>query len=268
MENMLKKIKTLAVLAMTLAAAGCATPPQPISGEQSSQIKRVAVISMVGDVFTRQYVGLTVFGNEREEKDITNWGLDQQYEAQIGAEVAKGRSLLVVKAPYPASDFAHVNDLNGPWSAPAFWGPNWTTIEAATRTYCSANSLDALFVLAKGKTGDFLSGTNQVFGSAGIYVRGTPFGNGASVLYLISHLALLDCKTGKTLAVRQVAQNQTDAPGAIVRSSPLMSIPTEISRTPIPQWSEQMQEKVRADLVNLPLQTWTPTINSMLAPGK
>jgi hypothetical protein len=220
------------------------------------------VISFTAKKFTRQYTGLMVFGNEKEEIDIADWKIDEQYEEQLAAELGKLPGLTVIKAPYSPAEFAHVNDLNGPWEAPAFWGPNWSAIETATRSYCSTNALDAILVVAKSKTGDFLGGSNQSFGGTGIYVRGP--GGGVSVMHLISKIALLDCSTGKPLAIRNVGMSQSGLPGAIIRSAPVMSIPEEISRSPISQWSSEQKQRVQAELTALPIRAWFITLRSML----
>ncbi len=258
-------LKVSTVTSLALVMVGCATAPAPIAREAASRIHRIAVISSTAKVFTRQYTGLTVFGNEKEEIDISDWKIDEQYEEQLAAEVGKLPGLTAVKAPYSQADFSHVNDLNGPWDAPAFWGPNWGAIETATRNYCSAHALDAILVVAKTKSGDFLGGSNQFFGGAGIYVRGP--GSRVSVMHLISKIALLDCATAKPLAIRTVAMNQSDLPGAIVRSAPLLSVPEEISRSPISQWSGEQKQRIQSDLAALPIRAWAITLRSMLPSG-
>ena len=254
-------LKMLGIAALGLLLVGCATPPAPIAHETAVRIHRVAVVSLTAKVFTRQYTGVTVFGNEKEELDISGWNIDAQYESQLAAELAKLPGITVVKVPYPEAEFSHVNDLNGPWDAPAFWGPNWVAIEGATRNYCAAHSLDGVIVLAKTKTGDFLAGTNQFFGGAGIYVRGP--GSRVSVMHLISKIALLDCTTAKPIAVRTLANNQSDLPGAIVRSAPMLALPEDISRRPISQWSEQQRQQLQSDLATLPASAWGVTLRSM-----
>lgn len=255
-------LKGLLASSVALIIAGCVTPPAPLTSEAAAHIHRVAVISQTANVLTRQYTGLTVFGNEKEEKNISDWKIDAEYESQIAQEIEKNFGLSVVKAPYPAADFAHVNDLNGPWDAPAYWGPNWSAIEGAAKNYCAANSLDAILVLAKAKTDDFLAGTNQYFGGTGVYVRGP--GNGTSVLHLIAKLALIDCKNAMPVAVRMLAKNQNDMPGAIVRSAPLLTVPVEISRQPLPQWSASQLDQIHAELVALPGTVWGDTLRSIL----
>ena len=257
--------RVLSVTSLALMIIGCATAPAPIARETANRVHRVAVISSTAKVFTRQYTGLMVFGNEKEEIDISDWKIDEQYEEQLAAEVGKLPGLTVVKAPYSQAEFAHVNDLKGPWDAPAFWGPNWGAIEAATRNYCAANALDAILVVGKAKTGDFLGGSNQVFGGSGVYVRGP--GSRVSVMHLISKIALLDCTTAKPLAIRTVAMNQNDLPGAIVRSAPLLSLPEDLTRSPISQWSREQKQRIQASLAALPIRAWAVTLRSMLTSG-
>lgn len=249
---------------LTFGLVGCATAPKSISPDVARRIKRIAPISAAADNFTRQYVGLTVFGNEREEKPIADWAIDRAYEEQLASEIQRTLGLTAIRAPYSVSEFAHVNDLNGPYYAPAFWGPNWDAIGPAARAYCSANSLDALLVVAKQTTGDFLAGTNQHLSGAGIYVRGP--GDRISVMHLLSRIGLIDCVTGKPLAIRTLTQTQDLPPRAGRPAPPLLALPGAISRMPIPQWTKEMQEKIRSDLIALPRSAWTDTIKSMFPP--
>lgn len=249
--------KTLTIASLGILVVGCATAPAPIGLDTANRLHRISVISVAAKTFTRQYTGVTVFGNEKEELDISSWNLDEQYEAQISAEVAKLPGITVVKAPYSQAEFSRANN-NGEWGGGR---PNWSDIETATKNYCATNRLDAVVVVARTKTGDFLAGTNQLFGGAGIYVRGP--GARVSVLHLISDVALLDCSTAKPIALRVLANNQNDMPGAIIRSTPLLPLPEEVSRRPIPQWTEEQKQTIKAGLSTLPARTWGPTIRSM-----
>jgi hypothetical protein len=244
-----------------LSLVGCATQQIPIGDDVASKIKRVAVVSITAKSFSRQYTGLTVFGNEKEEIDISDWKIDAQYEEQIRYQLRNEFGLDLVVAPYSELEFSHVNDLNGPWDAPAFWGPNWGAIELTTKNYCNSNSLDAVLVLAKGKTSDFISGSNQSFGGAGIYARG-PMGKTA-VLHLISKVALLDCATAKPLAIRPLAAKQNGLYGEVIRSSPLLPINFDESRAPIQQWSPELKQRIRSNLANLPNPAIAETLKSI-----
>jgi hypothetical protein len=240
---------------------GCATSPTLVAPETAARIKRVAPISVTADKFTRQYVGFTVFQNNGEEVPIADWGVDAEYEKQLALEIER-MGMTAVRAPYPLGDFVHVNDLNGPYSAPAFWGPNWTKIEATARAYCAANSLDALVVVARQTTGDFLAGTNQAVSGAGIYSRGNPV-RPITVMHLVSRVGLIDCATGKPLAVRTLARNQDPAPAAERQARPLLPVGDNVSRVPIGQWSPVLREQVRRDLIGLPQGVWADTLKSM-----
>ncbi len=217
---------------------------------------------MTAQQFTRQYVGLTVFGNEMESMDVADWRIDAHYEHRLGTMLGDDYGLQVVPAAYSTVDFGHVNDLKGPWNAPAFWGPNWEKIEPATLKYCADNSLDAVLVLAKTKHTDFLFGTNQDIDGAGVYGRG-PVAKQA-FLHLMSKLALLDCKTAKPLAVRYLSDVQSGLPGTILHAAPTQPFDFEESRLPWAQWSEEQKQAVRARLTNLPDHAFAVTLLSIL----
>ncbi len=166
------RFRLVCVAAGAALFAGCATKAPPIPRETVSALKRVAVISKTYPTFTRRYVGVTVFGNEREERNISAWNLDQEYGRQIGSLLETTFKLQVVSAAYSQAEFGHALDPKGPWDAPAYWGPNWRAIELAAKKHCDENSLDALIVVASTKSGDVFAGTNQMVSGAGSYVRG------------------------------------------------------------------------------------------------
>lgn len=257
----IKRSKLAIAAAWIISLAGCATQQTPIGDDVASKIGRVAVVSMTAKSFSRQYTGLTVFGNEKEEIDISDWKIDSQYEEQIRHQLKDNFGLNVVLAPYPEPEFSHVNDLNGPWDASAFWGPNWEAIQSTTKNYCTSNSLDAVLVIAKAMTGDFISGTNQIFGGAGIYSRGPLRKN--AVLHLISKVALIDCATAKPLAIRSLVAKQNGSTGEIIRSSPLLPINYEDSRIPIQQWSAEQKQRIQSDLSRLPNSAIAETLKSI-----
>lgn len=250
-------ISTISTLLVAIALTGCASTSKTMAPEAAAGIKRVAVVSVTADEFTRQYVGFTVFGNEFEKKSIASWSIDKAYEDQIGAAAEKVFGATVVKAAYPLADFARVNELKGPWDAPAYWGPNWALIEAPTRDLCAANKLDGVLVAARQKEGDTFGGTNQFVSGAGIYTR-----RGISVLHLLSSVSLLDCKTGQILASQRLYQDRPDAKYRDRLVS--VPLPTEVSRTPIPQWTPEIENRIRQELVELPKAAWGATLRSML----
>lgn len=243
---------------------GCATQNEPISQGVSQRIKRLAVVSVTAQVFTRKYTGMTVFGNEKDEQDISSWQVDAQYEDQIAAEITRIRGVPPVAAPYHVADFMPVNKMPGIFLTSMYNGANWEAIESSTKAYCAKHTLDAVLLVAQTSVPDFFSGTNQVLSGAGFYVRG-PI-RGVSVMHLMSKLALLDCQSGKPLAVRMLARNQRPGFGSGMRSSPYQTAPEEISRMPTSAWTPEIRQKIRADLIQLPVQSWGPTIQSLFMP--
>ena len=254
------RLPASAVVAVVgLLLAGCATSPPPVPDEAATRIRRVAVISMTAQVLHRQYTGLTVFGNEKEEKDIAAWNIDAAYEDQLAAALVKVRPLEVVRAPYPVAQFAHVNDLDGPWDAPAFRTANWGAVGSAISNHCAANALDAIVFATPVQTGDAMGGSNQFYGGAGLYARGP--GDRVSILHLVASVALVDCRTARPIATRRLARfrNANGQPRAL----PFVTTGPEVSRIPFSAWTATTEQEVRDGLVKLPGYAWEPTIRSL-----
>jgi len=250
-------LSALGTFLIALALTGCATAPQTLAPDVATGMKRLAVVSVTGEEFIRQYVGYTMFGNELEKKAIGSWGLDKAYEEQIGAAAEKVFGATVVKATYPVADFARINELKGTWDVPAFWGPHWDVIEAPVRDLCAVNKLDGVLVAARQKEGDPFAGTPQFVYGAGIYTaRG-----GVSLLHLLSAVSLMDCKTGKVLVTQWLYKSSTGKYRERLVTAPL---PTDVSRTQIPQWTPEIESRLRQELLDLPKAAWTNTLRSML----
>lgn len=254
--------EALASIFLTATLIGCATSPPPIKTEVATKINRVAVVSMTAKSFSRQYTGLTVFGNEKEDVDISDWKIDAQYEDYIRNQLENNSELDVVTAPYAEEEFSRINDSKGPWQSMVSKDPNFEAIESATKNYCANNSLDAVFVVAKARSEDFIAGTNQFFGGAGIYSRG-PVDKSAN-LHLISKVILIDCATTKPIAIRPLTSKQSGLYGDIIRSSPLLSINFEESLIPIQQWSPDQKKRIQSELAKLPNLAFSETLKSIL----
>lgn len=254
-------MRTLLTILLAAAISGCATAPPPLSPEVAARIKRVSVVSATADNFTRQYVGVTVFGNEREQRSISDWAADRAYEEQLGAAAEQVFSATYVKVEGAASQFVAVNDLKGPWDAPAFWGPNFSKVEASVKALCQAHALDALFIVAQRKSGDIFGGTNQVVSGAGIYTR-----RNIALMHLLSEVALLDCRTGKEIATRLLVKASPQPDGKTRYLPVSLPLPEELARTPIPQWTPEMEAQVRRELLALPREAWADTLRPLLGP--
>lgn len=253
--------KIFAVLFPLLSLAGCALNPVANNVPPGTNIKRAAVISMTAREFSRTYTGLTAFNNEFEELDAKAWKVDQAIEEFTRGELQK-LGIATVFEPYSDAEFSKVNDLNGPYAAPMFWGPNWSHIEAPALRYCKANNLDALIVIAKSTTGDFIAGTNQSFGGAGIYGRGAL--NNLAVIHLISYMGAISCATGKPLATLRVSTRPGEKTMEILAGAPLANIPIAETKTPTAQWSADQVQKYKETLVSFSRPAIRSTLSKLL----
>jgi len=77
----ISKSKYLVLVGLLILIAGCATTR--LAPETVNRFKKVGVISVTAHEFHRRYTGLTVFGNEREQQDISAWKVDDEYEIQM-----------------------------------------------------------------------------------------------------------------------------------------------------------------------------------------
>ena len=227
----------------SLLLSACETAPKSLKPEVAQRIKRVAVVSTVGDVFTRTYIGVTVFGNEREERKVPEWRLNRIYEEQMAAELRKLAGMTVVDAAYPAASFAPVNGEGD---------PDWKVITKAVKAHCAENALDGVFVLAKG----YRSHGVAVFASRHPQRRGAG-------LSLSANLALLDCATGFPLALRRpfIGVNENGYP-----LPPSMALPE--SWPWYGKWEPQIYDEAGAALVKLGASAWGPTLTAMMTPTK
>ncbi|MBI3480534.1 MAG: hypothetical protein HY016_09305 [Nitrosomonadales bacterium] len=272
----------------SLVLVGCATLPPTIDADVLTRIKRFSTVSMVADTVSREYVGYTAFGNEFEEMDISQWDIDKLYATQLASAVQAVFGATYVPDQHSLAVFKQVNDLNGPWDAPAYWGPNWSKIEVAAKTYCRENSLDALFVVAKRKSLDVFGGTNQRLEALATYAY-----RDISVIYLSAEVALIDCVSGKALVVRSLllpaefgAKDKSAEPTNVIAGAvnyfthlslsgtnnksirPMKEVSTDISKKPIPEWSETVKAIIRQELIDLPIQAWAETLRTMLPSEK
>lgn len=259
MHTFPSRTRILVTLSIAAGLSGCVTAPKPIDAALAAKIKRTDVISVAAGEFNRRYTGLTVFNNDEETINVPDWGLDKAYEAQLAEVIKAGRDIAVVQAPYKRELFTKANELNGGWEG----GYAWKDIESAVQAHCAANSLDALFVLTRSWSGDFLAGTNQSFNGVGMYARGG-LGPTRTYLHVVATLALLDCQTGKPIETRRVASRQGGLPGETSKSIPYRQIPFNKSQEPISTWTESELDDLRKALLVLPGFTWPTTVNSIL----
>ena len=136
-------------LLAVLLLCGCA--PTTVAPEQMQSIRRVAMISAIGDKFTVKKVGLTVFGNEQQDFPIDSWGIDPFV-------INKVRSVLAGR--FEVRPFAYQR------AAFDTTGNNFSKIADAVRAQATSKDNDAYIVVSKGASQ--YGGTNQSVYGIGI----------------------------------------------------------------------------------------------------
>jgi hypothetical protein len=258
----MRTLTSIAAAIIVVLCAGCVSAPRTATSETTSSYKRIGVVSVTAQTFSRKHVGLTVFGNELETIDSSSWDIDAKYEEQIAKQLSTLGGFEVVMVPYSRQEFLHVNDLNGPWDAPAFRTPNWGAVEKTIKDYCTKNQVGAIVATIAVEGPDFIGSSNQRIRGAGLYTRG--FGDPTrAILHLIAGVALVDCQTGRPVAIRGLASTQEGFPGQILRASPIKPMPVDLSRAPLGQLTEPQLATIKQALILLPEDAWAPTLHAV-----
>jgi hypothetical protein len=253
------------VVGLLLLLAGCASGPERLDVATLSKIRNVAVMSLAAHEFERRYTGFTVLGNEYENRDIAEWKVDDQYEAQIQAVLGTLTRFKVARPAYERTDFYRVYELDGPWDAPAFRTPKWSAVEQPLKAFAQKNALDAIIVIVRTESPDVLAQTNQYMRGAGFYARGFGDSTSVSVLHLLAIVSLIDGNTGKPIAARRLARSYDRWASTMLRIGAIENIPATWSRAKLGQWDEKAVREIRERLVDLPKDSWKPTLGALLA---
>lgn len=146
-----------------------AKPPGPADSGPC----QVGVISVIGDEFVVQRVGLTIFGNEYTEVPIEGWGIDDLVVTRVRAALP---NTAVKRIAYPKGAFAPYDH-----PAPALFRNSRDELTAIVRQI-TANAGCERYVVVTKLTGQ-VDGTNQTHRGIGVLNRG--IGTGA-----LSHTSL------------------------------------------------------------------------------
>ena len=262
-----RKSLSLALYSFIAACAGCAATPGSIPPGAAGQYARVSILSVTAQSFTRQRATGTIFSNEKEVKDISNWGLDAGYEQQISRELsALGISATFVPDTHLRSEFLRILGFDGLREAPAFPNPKWEAVERPVRDACSTNPADALLLVFPVKLPDYLGVSTEFMPGAGVFgyrarPSGTSVPSNAAMLHLITAVGLFDCRTAKPVAVQTLATAQP-GPGNYY-PYPLKPVYIQPTLTPLARWTDEQFAEVRRGLANLPLEYWRPAIRTL-----
>lgn len=134
---------------LALLLAGCAIAT--VERSQIENVRRVAILSAIGDRFTVKKVGMTVFNNDERNFPIDAWGVDDAVVRTVAGVV--GRRFEVRPVAYQRSAF-FVADNSGP------------TVADAVRKNIAAQDIDAFIVVTKGSSG--IGDSNIIVSGLGI----------------------------------------------------------------------------------------------------
>ncbi len=139
------------VLLAVLLLCGGAGPM--MTTDKIAAIRRVAVMSAVGDKFSVRKIGITVFGNDEKDFPIDAWGIDPLVVNKVRSVLA--RRFEVRPVAYDKSAFVDTRDADA--------------IAAGVRAQAKAADVDAYIVVTPAKTqfGD----SNQSLRGLGILER-------------------------------------------------------------------------------------------------
>ena len=254
--------------------AGCATMPG-IGPDKLGKIKKVGVLSMTAQKFYRTYVGTTVFNNEYEQHDITDWKVDDEYEAQMQNALAKLALFDIVRIPCNRTDLYNTmyDRSKDTWFSKfndQLRTVNWSITADNIKAFAKDNALDAVIMVSERKDSDFLAGTTLQIQGAGFYARGLVSFTLVSVLHLLANVDVIDGQTGERLASRNLSREYRPSGlgdrllGNYPRSiTPLIDVPEKQSRAKFNDFGEQELAEIRATLIALPKDAWEPTFREL-----
>ena len=153
------------ILLAVLLVCGGAGPM--MTTDKTAAIRRVAVMSAVGDKFTVRKIGITVFGNDEKEFPIDAWGIDQFVVNKVRGVLA--RRFDVRPVAYDKSAF-HARDESA-----LFRARDEDVIAAGVRAQAKTPGIDAYIVVTRAAT--LFGNTNQSLRGLGILEKGAVLGD-------------------------------------------------------------------------------------------
>jgi hypothetical protein len=226
----------LTAFAIAVVLAGCATPDPYTNDLLTASIapgtgrKSIGVISAIGDAFSVQKVGLTVFQNALDEIPIDAWGIDERVVSSIGTQL--GKKFEVKRISYSRTTFARVQKSKPLLASSKEDYRN--QIAELLRGMAGSQKCDLYVVVTKG--GSPVGNTNQSVTGLGILYGGAGAIFSAFHVYALFEVRVYDGRTFEVLG-RQ---------GGLSGQSPFFAVirgpNREVDKT---WWPEQPQSVAR-----------------------
>lgn len=252
------------IVAVAVALLLAACQPANIAPDKVAGIRRVAVLSLVGHELNQVYIGLTVFGNEREKHDIRSWNLDAALEEQAAAELRKTGRFEAVAAQAERQPFRPVYaGRSGPIN-PALLEPDWAAIGTLLRALAERTRADVILVVLTAPVQDPIGRSPQSLEGLGIYARGIGDSTHIAAAHVLAMLYAVEASTLKTLAAGGLVSRKVYPNGTWDNLPMWAPIDRGIARTPFPQWNEAQKAEVRERLLEVAGRSWAISLKELI----
>jgi len=205
---------SLVLALLSGAVAGCAGGGDPLTNDLLAQRiatgtprKSVCAISGVGDTFSLQKVGITVFGNALDKVPIDSWGIDDFVVKKVGAQL--GQRFDVKRVTYPKGAFAPLERPKSPFSEPK------DDRKEIVRGIVGNQKCDLAIVVTK--SGSQVGGTNQAVFGLGIVGAGEAIFSDNVWLFALSEIRVYDGRTFAVLGHKRSYTWQPSLGGTFIR---------------------------------------------------
>lgn len=183
-----------AALCAALVLCGCGTMRRP-QAPVSLRPGVLLVVSTFENRMNLQYVGTTVFQNEKKELEVNDWNISGLTESLL-AETLKQAGQTTVQLAEEA-DRATLRGVGADYSSTPVWSLDERkrkVVEVARR-----HAAGMVLLMAPDRREDIFYGTNQAVSGYGLYERGVVFRSPTYVAYAMAQFVLYDGATGEEL---------------------------------------------------------------------
>ena len=178
--------------------AGCSTTDPLTNDLLTASIaaggprKSVCIISAIGDTYSLQKVGVTVFGNALDKVPIDAWGIDKAVSDRISAQLASRFDAR--RLDYPRGAFAHIERVRSPFSGDS--KDFREEIRDTVRGIVASQSCNLCVVVTK--SGSIYGNTNQSLYGLGILDNSNLVFTDTFYLFALWEMRVFD---GKSFAI-------------------------------------------------------------------
>lgn len=189
----MRKILTLSFILLLLT--GCATVPKTVTPENINAIKRVAVVSLLGDEIHFRKIGTTVFTNVDKKFSVQEWGIDQHIENLVKNEFKNNKSIQLVEINF---DKEKLKDIYKSTNRIPYADYDLKYVDKYLHDVATSEQVDALILIAE--TSIEIPNTPQYVRGYALYNRTFLFLKFITKIYLVSAIEVVDLQTLKPFA--------------------------------------------------------------------